>query len=136
MFYMSIPIVLKGRDGDCRALSPDGRQSVAVHMGKTKEETKETTTPTAEETTITEDDDDWWQIKHGCGVGSQPLAVLLTTADRMADFRTGGYEDNLVKGSSWSVGVLLAPLDDHQLAAVTSLVERFDIEPSPDFSAK
>mmetsp|Transcript_25465 Transcript_25465/g.76740 ORF Transcript_25465/g.76740 Transcript_25465/m.76740 type:complete len:209 (-) Transcript_25465:61-687(-) len=67
-----------------------------------------------------EDDDDWWRLTHGCGVGSPPLAVLLTTADRMADFRTGGYEDNLVKGSSWSVGALLAPLQDHRLAAVTS----------------
>ena len=80
---------------------------------------------TREESTVAQeeeedDDDDWWRLTHGCGVGSPPLAVLLTTADRMADFRTGGYEDNLVKGSSWSVGALLAPLQDHQLAAVTS----------------
>ena len=67
-----------------------------------------------------EEDDDWWQIAHGSGVGSPPLVVLLTTANRMEEFRTGGYEGNLVKGSSWSVGVLAAPLDATQLAAVTN----------------
>ena len=67
-----------------------------------------------------DEDGDWWQIAHGSGVGSPPLMVLLTTADRMQEFRTGGYEGNLVKGSSWSVGVLPSPLDDTQLAAVTN----------------
>ena len=41
------------------------------------------------------EDDDWWQIQHGSGAGSPPLMVLLMTADRMKDFRSGGYEKNL-----------------------------------------
>jgi hypothetical protein len=45
------------------------------------------------------EDDDWWQIQHGSGAGSPPLMVLLMTADRMKDFRSGGYctlyEENL-----------------------------------------
>ena len=121
---------------------------------------------------------DWWQIKHGSGVGSAPLMVLLKTADRMEGFRSGvrslfletgghcwnlkvfgscqtlqslalfargppivyapndadvrdlcdvitsiakGYEDNLVKGPSWSLNVLNGPLDDEQLEAVTAM---------------
>ena len=35
------------------------------------------------------EDDDWWQIQHGSGAGSPPLMVLLMTADRMKDFRSG-----------------------------------------------
>jgi len=46
------------------------------------------------------EDDDWWQIQHGSGAGSPPLMVLLMTADRMKDFRSGGYEENLVKRGS------------------------------------
>lgn len=64
------------------------------------------------------DGDDWWQIKYGAGVGSYPIMVLIMTAERMADFRSGGYEDNLlryVKGTTFG-----SPLEDKQLAAVTA----------------
>ncbi len=62
-------------------------------------------------------DDNWWKI---AGPPS-PIGVLLLTANRMEDFREGGYEENLiVNGSAWSVGVLPARLEENQLAAVQS----------------
>ena len=73
-----------------------------------------------QESCPTKTDDDWWQIKHGPGKGSPLYQVLIMTADRMSDFRAGGYEDNLVVGPSWSVGVLPGPLEETQLVAVTA----------------
>ena len=77
----------------------------------------------AEEAKDDDDDDSWWQIQYGAGAagGLSPIAVLIQTAGRMEDFREGGYEENLlVGGSSWSVGVLPAPLEANMLATVQS----------------
>lgn len=62
--------------------------------------------------------DDWWQFQCGCGAGTpSALFVLMLTAERMASFREGGYEENLLPGC---LGVLPSALDDNQLTAVTS----------------
>jgi hypothetical protein len=58
---------------------------------------------------------EWWQIQVGSGVGSSPLGVLLLTASRMEDFRSGGYEENLVD----HLGALAEPLEEPQLATIT-----------------
>ena len=62
--------------------------------------------------------------RHGCDVDIPRRRVAATPRLRRAySVETGTrlrYEDNLVKGPSWSVGALLAPLRDRQLAAVTS----------------